>query len=294
MRVLVTGAGGFIGRHLVSRLSAHSKVFAVVRDARQMVESEGARAVEMDLAGALNLENLPSRIDTIVHLAQANVSFPEAANELFAVSTNATQQLLDYGRRVGARHFILASTGDVYGRRFGLSKETDSPAPASHYAATKTAAELLVRSYSDQIAPCILRLYQPYGPGQQNRLIPKLAEKIRRRIAIELHKGDRPRMTPVYIADVTRAFECAIETAYTGIVNIAGDHAVSMRELAEEIGRALEMEPVFEQAGKDIGDLMGDNNLMKQAFGSWEMVALNEGLSRTLRSEEAPLWQKHV
>jgi len=287
MKIVITGSSGFIGRHLISRLCDGNELFAVVRDAREPVSTDKVHIIVMDLARTLDASALPAKIDIIIHLAQANVPFPEGANELMAVNTNATQQLLDYGRRAGARQFILASTGEVYGRDSGLSKETDTIAPASHYAVTKYAAELLVQSYSSYLLPCVLRFFQPYGPGQSGRLIPKLAERIRQQEAVRLHKDDRPRMTPIYIDDVTHAIQCAIDSTYSGIVNIAGDRVLSMRELAQEIGRAIERQPIFEDTGEEEGNMLGDNSLMKQVLGSWNMVSIGEGLSRTFKSEEA-------
>jgi nucleoside-diphosphate-sugar epimerase len=287
MRILVTGASGFIGRHLVSRLSDAHELFAVDRDPQRAAQSETARVVLMDLARTLNVSALPAEIDIIIHLVQANVPFPEAANELWAVNTSTTQQLLEYGQRARARQFVLASTGDVYGRRIGLCKETDTAAPVSYYGLTKAVAEMLVQTYSDYLRPCIVRLFQPYGPGQSDRLIPKLADRIRQGQVVRLNKDDRPRMTPVYVDDVTRAVESAIDSSYSGTVNIAGDRVVSVRELAEEIGRALGCKPFFEESGQESADMAGDNSLMRQVLGDWSMVALHDGLSRTFKGEGA-------
>jgi nucleoside-diphosphate-sugar epimerase len=286
MKVLVTGAGGFIGRQLVSHLVKRHQVFAVVRESRQILSSDDISVVVMDLSRQLTTTMLPPRIDVIVHLAQANVSFPEAANELLAVNTGSTQQLLDYGRRVGARRFILASTGDVYSRRFGPCKETDRVGAATFYGVTKHAAEMLTETYAGYLQTCILRLFHPYGPDQSNRLIPNLAGRIRQGKAVRLHKDQRPRVTPIYIEDVIVAIERAIDSSYSGIVNVAGDRVVSMRELAEEIGGALQSKATFEVSGEESADMIGDNELMKEVFGVWPMITLTEGLSRTFNGEE--------
>jgi len=294
MRILVTGASGFIGRHLVSRLADAHELCLIKRDPRHGAQNEKARVVVMDLEGTLNVSALPSEIDIIVHLAQANVSFPDAANELWSVNTSSTQRLLDYGRRAQARQFVLASTGDVYGRRAGLCKETDTVAPVGYYGLTKRAAEMLVQAYSDYLQPCIIRLFQPYGPGQSDRLIPKLADRIRKGQAIQLNKDDRPLVTPVYIDDVTRAVQSAIDSSYPGILNIAGDRVVSVRELADEIGCAVGCEPLFEDSGQESSDMMGSNALMKRVLGNWTMVSLADGLSRSLEGMEATGWRAHV
>lgn len=294
MNVMITGATGFIGQHLISRLSARDQIFALMREPKRAAPGGSVSIIVSDLARTLDTKTLPAAIDVIIHLAQANVLFPEAANELFAVNTTATQQLLDYGLRAGARQFILASTGDVYGSRSGLSRETDAAYPANYYAATKYAAELLARSYAGHLNPCILRLYQPYGPGQSNRLVPKLADRIRQRRVVHLHGDGHPSLTPVYIDDITCAIERAISSSYCGTVNIAGDRIVSVRELAEEIGRVLEIEPLFEETGEESTDVMGDNELMKQVLGRWDLTSLGEGMSRTFKGEEAIRWQRNL
>jgi len=94
-------------------------------------------------------------------------------------------------------------------------------------------------------------------------------------------------MTPIYIDDVIHAIKQAMSCSYSGTVNIAGDCVVSMRELAQEIARTLGREPIFEETGNESADSAGDNNLMKQVLGSWNMVSIGEGLSRTFKSEEA-------
>jgi UDP-glucose 4-epimerase len=287
VKVLVTGAGGFIGRHLVVHLSNQHEVYATARNSTPGAPVNAFSRIEIDLAQPLDTRVLPARIDVIIHLAQANVLFPEAANELFAVNTNSTQQLLDYGRRAGARQFILASTGDVYGERFGLCREADPAAPSKYYGLTKHIAEMLVRSYAGYFQSSIMRLFRPYGPDQTARLIPNLASSIGQGRAVRLDKDDRPRMTPIYIDDVIHAIKQAMSCSYSGTINIAGDRVVSMRELAQEIGRTLGREPIFKETGNESADAAGDNNLMKQVLGSWNMVSLGEGLSRTLKGEEA-------
>jgi nucleoside-diphosphate-sugar epimerase len=288
MKILVTGASGFVGKNLASRLSARHEVFAIIRDSAVIASTGRLSTIKMDLAQPLNAKGLPARIDVIIHLAQGNVSFPEGANELFAINSISTQQLLNYGRRAGARQFMLASTGDVYGKRSEPCREIDTVTPSGYYAVTKHVAELLVEAYSGYLDGCALRIFRPYGPGQTGRLVPNLADSIRQRRVIRLHKGDRPRMTPIYIDDVIHAIEKAMNRSYSGTINIAGDQIVSMRELAEAVALALGSDAIFEETGEEAAaDLIGDNNLMKEALGNWDTVSLADGLSLTFRSEEA-------
>jgi len=284
MKVLITGASGFIGRSLVRRLSARHEVFVLARSAVQTTQQPHSM-ITVDLARPIDWRLLPERVDIIIHLAQAPVPLPESANEMFAVNTNSTQHLLDYGRRSRARRFVLASTGDVYGR-LGSAKETDAASPESFYAITKRAAEMLVESYSAYFEPCILRLFHPYGPGQVNRLIPRMADRIRQQQPVQVHRNDRPHLTPIHIDDMTRALECVLTSSYCGILNIAGDRIVSIRDLAEMIGHVVGRRPVFKDTGEETFDLIGDNRLMKEILGDWPMISLQEGLRRTLEVKE--------
>lgn len=287
MRILITGTTGFIGRHLIASLSARHEIIALARNARGAALGRGASIIAMDLVGPLKIPALPAQVDVIIHLAQANAAFPEAANELFAVNIGATQQLLDYGCRAGAQHFILASTGDVYGSHLGMCQESNAAAPVSYYGATKYASELFVNAYASYLKPCVLRLFQPYGPDQINRLIPKLANRIRQAEPIRLNQGDRPHLTPIYIDDVVSVFERAIDRSYVGTLNVAGNVVVSLRSLAEALGQALGVQPSFEETVIETGDMMGDNSRMKEALGISPSIGLNEGLSRTFANEEA-------
>jgi nucleoside-diphosphate-sugar epimerase len=286
MRLLVTGATGFIGRHLVPRLAQRHEIVAVVRDASQRALVTPAAPVVADLTQALDAGALPARLDVVIHLAQANVPFPAGADQLFAVNTAATAQLLEYARGAGARQFVLASSGDVYGARSAPCRETDAVAPSGFYAATKHASELLAQAYGEFLAPCALRLFHPYGPGA-NRLIARFADRIRRGEPIALNRGDRPRMTPIYVADVIRTFERIVDSSYGGLMNVCGAQVVSIRELAEEIGRVLERQPVFAQTDAETGDFIGDNARMQQDLGVTSLTSLRDGLRHTFGAPES-------
>jgi nucleoside-diphosphate-sugar epimerase len=294
VRILVTGATGFIGSHLVPCLARNADVVALTRRSDDATAREKISQIEMDLSKPLQLSRLPERIDVVIYLAQSNKSFPEYASDLFAVNVISVQELLDYAKRAGAQQFLLASSGDVYGHRSGPCVESDPPAPSSYYAVTKHAAENLVRAYSDYLPGCIVRLFQPYGPGQSGRLIPKLARRILQRERLRLNRDARPFLTPIFVDDVVIAIERAVERRFSGTLNVAGNRTVSIRELAEEVGGALEMTPIFESSGEDAGDMIGDNQLMKRMLGKWDMVSLSDGLERTFSDEEDARWQARV
>ena len=184
------------------------------------------------------------------------------------------------------RQFVLASTGDVYGRRLDPCSETDLPKPESFYGTIKYSAELVVQAYSAHIAPTVLRIFHAYGPEQSEKLVAYLAKRILSHAPIQLHNGSRPYLTPTYIDDICLAFEKALETAYSGVLNVAGDRVINIRGLAEIIAHLLGREAHFEDTGNEVGNMVGVNHRLKEAFDMNSLVELEEGLSRTFRQRK--------
>jgi nucleoside-diphosphate-sugar epimerase len=284
VRVLVTGAAGFVGRRLVRALSAAGHdVHALVRDASRVADLP-AEPVERDLALPIAPGTLPG-VDAVVHLAQANVQLPEEATTLFRVNTVSTLDLLDHARRCGAARFVHASTASVYGFGDHPFRETDAPAGNDLYALSKIAGEQLVAWYRDHFGTFVLRLVAPYGPGQQARMIPGLISRVRGGEPVTLKAGGRPRMNPIYIDDAVRVFVEALERDGHHVLNVAGDETVSIRELSELIGECLGRKPVFEGAeAADAGDIVADTTKLHELFTLRPLTPLSEGLRRTIQS----------
>jgi UDP-glucose 4-epimerase len=285
VRILVTGAAGFVGSELVPALaSSNHEVHAVVRDASGYDARNGVEVLEVDLSRPLDSASLPE-IDAVIHLAQANVAFPESAAELYAVNTVATQQLLDHARRVGAGKFLYASSGSVYG--FGehpFSEEEELPI-ADFYAVTKINAEQVIATYQGFLDTVVFRFFMPYGPGQRGRLIPALIDRVRDRRPVTLNNGGRPRGNPIYIDDVVRTIEMALELEGHYTVNVGGDEIVSIADLARLIGEAVDGKPLFEEGpGGAGGDVVGDTSRMHELFSLRPLVSLSEGLRRTVEA----------
>ena len=286
MRILLTGASGFIGGHLApALLGAGHEVVCVARDPAYMPPS-GAESVELDLSQPFDSASLP-RTDAIVHLAQANVRFPEDARELYRVNTISTLELLDHARRTGAQRFVYTSSGSVYGFGERPFSEDDPLGGHDFYAMTKIASEALVALYRDYLSTVVLRLVVPYGPGQRARMIPSLIARVREGTPVTLNDGGRPRMNPLFVDDVVEAIVRVLELEDHCVLNVAGDEPVTVKEIAETIGRVLDLEPAFENGpGAVAGDLVADPSRMNEMFDLGPRVTLEEGLRRTAAEAE--------
>ena len=276
MRVLVTGSAGFVGSHLVPALAAAGHdVYAVDRD-KTRIAGLPATPVEHDLSQ--RPASLPD-VDAVVHLAQANVKLPDEAALLFAVNAGSTVDLLDHARRCGAERFLYASTGTVYGFGDRPFSESDPPASRDLYAVSKLSGELAVEAYRPFFSTFVARLWAPYGPGQHSRMIPRLVERVRAGEPVQLSDGGRPRMNPMYIDDVVRAFTAALELDGHHLVNVAGDEVVGIGDLARLIGEAVGREPVFGEADSGApGDVIADTTKLQGLLDLRPLTPLREGL----------------
>lgn len=286
MRVVVTGATGFVGQALVPRLLPDHEVFGLVRDGERPLPG-GAIPLEGDLSAYDGLARLPDDADVVIHLAQGSGSYPDDARALFEVNAGSTSRLLDYSDRAGVRRFILASTGSVYALSPSPLSE-DSPLAASldFYALTKRVAEVLVLGRAASLEVAVLRLFAPYGPGQRGRLIPRLIEAVRSGAPVTLRGGGAPRLNPIWIGDLVEILRQAVEGSGSGVVNVAGPRAVGIRDIALIAAAALGVEPRFvEDSAPSHGDLVADTTLMETVFRARSLVDPTVGIARVLEED---------
>ena len=282
MRVVITGATGFIGTHLVRALSSLHEVICLVRDLDHPVPGCGVRLVHGDLRSVEHLAGLPSRVDAIIHLAQATGSFPDDAGPLFEVNARSTLWLADYARRAEAARFILASTGSVYRRARNPIPEDGPLAMDSFYAVSKKISEDILGFYATSFGTTILRLFAPYGHGQQNRLIPNLIRAVLDRRPIQVVNGGEPRMNPVYVEDVTKIIEQALTSTGNHIANVAGPDIVSIVDIANAAATLAGCVPHFIEGSGPEGDLVADTTRMGELFPSIRLTPFQTGLEKTM------------
>jgi UDP-glucose 4-epimerase len=280
MRIVVTGAGGFLGRHLVAELGSRHELVALTRRPPEPELRGLARWVIGDLR-ELDVSALPDRIDAVIHLAQSSRyrEFPAGAEDMFAVNVASTFALLEYAREAAASTFALASTGGVYGYSAEPVTESDQPRPTTFYFRSKLAAEALVEGYAEHFRPLTLRFFFIYGPGQKRMLIPVLAAKVAAREDIVIEGDPGLRINPIYVEDAARVFEPALASGATGTFNVAGDEQVTISELVALMGETAGERPrVRHEAARTDGDLVADCSRMREELGVRPQVSLAAGL----------------
>lgn len=277
MKVLVTGAAGFIGSHLCERLLALGwEVIGVdnfddfydpgvKRDnLASSLAQNGFHLLEADIRDeAAMSEAIGNDVDVIVHLAaHAGVRPSIEQPALYSdVNINGTIVLLEMARRRNLKKFIFASSSSVYGnnRKVPFSEDDDVDFPISPYAATKKAGELICHTYHHLygIGMTCLRFFTVYGPRQRPDLaIHKFARLIEDGKPIPVYGDGTMQRDFTYIDDIIDGVIAAIARCdgYE-IYNLGESRPITVNDLIAEIERALGKKAVLEHVPTQPGDV---------------------------------------
>jgi UDP-glucose 4-epimerase len=292
-KCLITGASGLIGSHLLTALHGEWELLTASR--RRPVAPPGVAVAwyPVDLAAEWDPRELPQWIDAVVYLAQSERfrEFPEAAEDVFRVNTLSALRLLEYARTAGARSFVFASSGGVYGSGAGdLSEDLEISAKddLGFYLSTKVCAEILAANYVPFMNVQLLRFFFVYGPGQRrSMLIPRLVESVQEGRPIVLQGRDGIRINPTYVSDAVAAVGSSLQLEGSHKINVAGPDALTMREVGDTIGRVVGRDPVFDvQEGAEPKHIVGNVARMTELVGA-PKVSLERGIEMLLSAPVA-------
>ncbi len=241
MRIAITGATGYTGGRLLSRLRADGhQVTALARaSARPQAPATGVRWVEGDLRDTDALRRLVDGMDAVVHVAAVYRTAGHPESYYRDVNVSGTERLLDAAARAGVRRFVHTSTVGVHGDvKHPPADETAPIAPGDIYQQTKAEAEALALDYHRRrgLPVVVIRPAAIYGPGE-TRLLKLFRAIARGRYAIV--GSGRAFYHPVYIEDLLDGYELALERpqAPGEAFIIAGPRYLAQSELAALIAR---------------------------------------------------------
>tara|TARA_R110002072_G_scaffold3055_2_gene22963 strand:+ start:7970 stop:8833 length:864 start_codon:yes stop_codon:yes gene_type:complete len=285
MRVLLTGATGYLGGWIQAELARQHDVICAVRPEHESALS--GETIAWDLTGPLPA-TMP-KVDTIVHAAQSRhyTAFPDGAEDAFAVNCASTARLLDFAAQSGVERFCYISSGSVYEPYGGDLDETSALAPNSLNGTTKLAAETLTRAYDGLMAVSRLRLFFPYGPGQTGRMVPGLINRIASGEAVTLSGENGLEFSPLYAADIAKVVASAVADSWRGTMNVEGPETTHLRGFAETIGELLGQSPVFDVKDADSPRIVAPMARLKSRFAVETMTGVRAGLELTLNRGDA-------
>ncbi len=282
--ILVIGANNYIAAKLISKLE--NNIIGTVHSKNNINDQLKCKLYEFDLNG--KIPDIKEDIDIIVHFASmTNInSINQDPIAAFNVNCAGLLKVLEFAKLKKIKKFIYISTGSVYGRDNYKAKEDNSLFPLDFYAVTKSIAEQLVKSYSNHFPFAIIRYFHVYGPGQKDRLIPRLIENIKIGKDIFLYNSGRnPKLSPIFIDDALELTQEIIDSDHHGIFNICGDQIVSINEICDIISKKLNTKPKYSFVeDSNAGDNFGDNSKVKELFKYHKFVDLNTGIDCTINN----------
>ena len=305
--VLVTGAGGFIGSHLVEQLvGLGAKVRAFLRYTSQhdvgnlrFLDPACREQLELvygDLCHFSSVRDAAKGVDTIFHLA-ASISIPYSytlPEEMVETNIKGTMNVMLAAREAGVRRVVLTSSSEVYGTAQYVPIDEQHPLqPQSPYAASKVAADMIglsfYRTYELPIA--ILRPFNTYGPRQSMRaVIPTIISQALTQETIQLG-ALHPMRDFVYVEDAVRAFLlAALNDAVVGeVVHVGCGATISISELTKDIigiiGRRVQVTSDEDRLRPEMSEvlrLQADPSKAARLLGWTPEISLQDGLRRTV------------
>ncbi len=307
-KVLVTGAGGFIGSHLTEELIRQGhQVRALVRyngrDDRGSLADlplEIQSTVEVgrgDLKDPGAVRKAVEGCDWVMHLG-ALIAIPYSyQNPYDVVQTNVlgTAHVLDACRASGTlERLVLTSTSEVYGTAQRVPIDESHPLQGqSPYAATKIAADALGESYHRAfgLPVAILRPFNTFGPRQSARaIIPTIISQALTRPEVKLGRLD-PRRDLTFVKDTVAGFIAiaGCDRALGKVVNIGRGEDISIGELVELIGRRLgrsitvrSEQERHRPAKSEVERLLAGTALARELWGWKPRYTLEAGLDETI------------
>jgi nucleoside-diphosphate-sugar epimerase len=305
---LVTGAGGFVGSHLVEHLLEQGDAVRGVdcftpfydrsdkqRNLSHVIGREGFSFERADLSRD-DLTQLLTDVDVVYHLAgQPGVrpSWGEEFGEYVRHNIEATQRLLEASTRHRLGAFVFASSSSVYGDAERLpTPETVRPEPVSPYGVTKLAAEHLCNVYRRNmgVPTASLRFFTVYGPRQRpDMAFRRLVHAAVHGSRFELFGDGEQTRDFTYVGDVVEAMRAAASSGWTGTANIGGGTRVSMKDvLAIVESQCGEIDIVRGDAQPgDVRHTGADTTIAAEMFGYNPKIDVAEGIARMVEWERA-------
>ena len=253
--VLLTGASGFLGSHLLEALLKQGyQVVVLKRSTSSLWRIEHLagqyKSYDVDtqtLSEVFNLE----KIDVVIHMATLYRKFDNGSevSDMLASNVIFPTELLEVGVRKGIKGFINTGTFFEYDCRRQPIDEKTPIKPFNFYAKTKLAFEAVLKTYSDSIMVNTFRLFSPYGEKDNQKLVPMIIQKALKGEAIELSEGLQ-KIDLIYVRDIVAAYLKAVERILSDtlqpeyeVFNLGSGVPLSIRDIVsiveQKVGKPL-------------------------------------------------------
>jgi UDP-glucuronate 4-epimerase len=315
MKVLVTGAAGFIGMYTCQRLlekgydvvgldnlNSYYDVNLKYYRLSKIESYKNFRFVKMDLADRLGISKLfaEERFDRVIHLAaQAGVRYSlEAPFDYVDSNLVGMMTILEGCRHNEIKHLVYASSSSVYGMNAKIPFSTDDRVdhPVSLYAATKKSNELMAHSYSHLygLPTTGLRFFTVYGPAGRPDMAPWLfTEAVMNEKPIKVFNNGQMQRDFTYIDDIVNGIEGIFDVipdngkaAPYSIYNIGNNNPVKLMDFIASIEKSCGKAAIKEMYPMQPGDVVrtyADIDSLKRVVGYEPKIDIFEGVDKFVK-----------
>lgn len=274
MKLLVTGATGFLGRHLVPYLEGRAHKVVTV-----------GRALD-------RVEHALSGVDCIIHLA-AQTEFGKAVADpetTLEANVRGTWRVLDAARRAGVKRVIVASSDKSYGRATPPYSEDTPLAPDRPYETSKACAEMIARTYGATYGMeiAITRCVNLYGPGHLNfsTLIPGTIKRLLRGESPVVRNGGRMVRDFLFVEDAIDAYAKLAESRETGVFCFGTAKGHRVLDVVTALMEIMESRVSVVDEQDAHGEIVNQWSLYERAktrLGWHPQWSLKDGLTETVK-----------
>jgi dTDP-glucose 4,6-dehydratase len=302
MRILITGAAGFLGSHLADRFLAEGHevigmdnfITGSPENIAHLIGNPGFQFIQHDVT---NFVYVPGPLDGVLHFASpaSPVDYLELPIQTLKVGSLATHKTLGLAKEKGAR-YLLASTSEVYGDpQVHPQPETywghvNPVGPRGVYDEAKRFAEAMVMAYHryHAVDTRIVRIFNTYGPRMRpndGRVVSNFIVQALRNEQLTVYGAGEQTRSFCFAADEVDGIYRLFLSDYTQPVNIGNPHEFTVRQLADEVLRltgstsGVEYQPLPEDDPKV---RQPDIAVARRELGWEPVIQLEEGLSRTI------------
>ncbi|RLC50778.1 MAG: epimerase [Candidatus Cloacimonadota bacterium] len=308
MKILVTGAAGFIGSHLCERLVNDHQVVGLDnfcdfydikikrKNVAKLSKNENFQLIKADIRKLDELEDIFALhdFDLVIHLAAMAGVRPSIENPVLytEVNINGTVNLLEECRKHNVKKFIFASSSSVYGnnKKVPFSEKDSVDHPISPYASTKKAGELICHSYHHlhQISLVCLRFFTVYGPRQRPDLaIHKFSRMMLSGDEIPVFGDGSTRRDYTYIEDILdgilKTINYVMSSTVFDVFNLGESQTISLSEMIKTIENELQIKAekkILPLQPGDVDQTFADISKSRKILGYDPKTNFRDGIAK--------------
>ncbi len=290
-KLMITGAGGFLGTNLIKKLYylKEYEIVAVISGRREIQFPFDVRIEKADLLSEEGRKDLlnKEKPDILVHLAWG-LSDKNFLNDPVNIEwLEASKALLHLFKENGGKSFLFSGSSSEYGYECGICREMGKAEPSDLYGKSKLDFEKYANEFCNRVGikAKFARVFPVYGPGEKHILhaIPSAIFALMNEGKF-VCKGPNNAWDYIYIEDAAKAMVKLLQSEYCGTVNICSGRAVTMKNVFCEISNILNKQDavIYENESVAGKTLVGDKTILCETLEYVEFTPFEEGIKKTV------------